>query len=134
MIKGIGAGYQNSNHQSWHWLLNKCKVNGETPKDEVLAAKRVINPKDGKEYCLVTYQISGYTYKGKPVNERWNEKGLHWLPVFDKAPNYEKLQMEEIPLVAYSEPVYEFRWRGDKTKITNWEWKEVLLTDLITEI
>lgn len=134
MIRGIGMGNQNTDHNSWYWLVDKLKEAGEKPIESISAAKRVVDPKSKKEYVLVAYRIEGTHYDGTPLSETWREYGLYFVPNFKKVYDGKRNRWLESDEVVSSTTVYQFEFEGEKTKIESpISGKMLSITDLIRE-
>jgi hypothetical protein len=129
-----GVGDDRANHQSWEFLKEKLKAAGEKPDEYILAAKRVIEKKTGKEMVLVTYVIGGTHWDGTLLTEAWRQYGLYHIPVWVKKPNPKTFRFEETDQIASSIPVYQFEFQGPKTKIESpISGKMISITDLFRE-
>jgi|GEM_PF-6037946 len=124
--------YGERDHVSW---VKNIKIMKKSGKPMVDGVDKVYRLKfEEKEYVIVYYVVAGESWSGKTVDASWSQKGKYEMVV-----TWKKIKSddEDSPPVETDEPskkiwIYEYPFKGKKTKIENWKGEMVPLTSLLT--
>lgn len=132
MHAGIGIGLGgpvSQNHASFYRILNVLKETGGY-KETIQAAKRVLHA--GEEYAIFHLRIEGQNYDGRPLSEAWPQRGVYFMPVWEKVYDGLKNKWVESDQVVSSNPVFEYPFKNERTQIETLDGKKKPALELFT--